>query len=223
LNRGIDHMLYRAIFAVCVNLTLIAGVSGAPAGQVTNLVGRVSAATPDGEIRRLAKGGAINSGEMVVTGANSYARMKMTDDSQIMLRPNTRFHIEDYNLSEKPEENRSFFSLLKGGFRSVTGLVAKRNRTNYRVRTAVATIGIRGTDYAVRECKNDDCVDVDPVPADGLYLEVAEGGVDLTNEGGTQDFEAGEFGYVLDISSSPEAIAAEIAGPITACPGPCGN
>ena len=33
------------------------------------------------------------------------------------------------------------------GLRTITGLVGRSNRDNYKVTTAVATIGIRGTEY----------------------------------------------------------------------------
>lgn len=47
----------------------------------------------------------------------------------------------------------AFFRLLKGGFRSVSGLVGKINRDEYRVATPVATIGIRGTKYGADICE----------------------------------------------------------------------
>lgn len=53
---------------------------------------------------------------------------------------------------------RAFFRLLKGGFRSVSGLVGKINREEYRVVTPVATIGIRGTKYGADVCE-DACAD----------------------------------------------------------------
>ncbi len=43
--------------------------------------------------------------------------------------------------------SQALFRLVRGGFRAVSGLVGKLNREEYAVRTAVATIGIRGTLY----------------------------------------------------------------------------
>ena len=48
--------------------------------------------------------------------------------------------------------SRAFFSLLKGGFRSISGAIGKINHDEYQVATPVATIGIRGTDYLVVIC-----------------------------------------------------------------------
>ena len=48
--------------------------------------------------------------------------------------------------------SHAFFSLLKGGFRTVSGLIGKINHEDYSVATPVATIGIRGTDYLTVLC-----------------------------------------------------------------------
>lgn len=45
---------------------------------------------------------------------------------------------------------RSFFSLLKGALRTVTGRVAKVNKKAYLMSTVVATIGVRGTEYSMQ-------------------------------------------------------------------------
>jgi hypothetical protein len=50
--------------------------------------------------------------------------------------------------------------LLKGGFRTVTGLIGKRGNTDaYKLRAGTATIGIRGTDFSSRLCATKDCRD----------------------------------------------------------------
>jgi hypothetical protein len=40
-------------------------------------------------------------------------------------------------------------NLIEGGFRTITGLIAKQNPSDYQMNTPVATIGVRGTEYAV--------------------------------------------------------------------------
>lgn len=175
------------------------------AGEVVTVAGRAAAATEGGDIRALSKGESVNSGETVVTSANSFVRLKFVDGAYVILRPNTRFHIEDYQVADKPEENRSFFNLIKGGFRTVTGLIGKRNRRGYRVRTSVATIGIRGTDYEVRDCRGD-------CERNGLYFKVhgtgGKGGITVENGGGSRDYNEG-YGYVKD-SGTPAIEIPEI-------------
>jgi hypothetical protein len=48
--------------------------------------------------------------------------------------------------------------LVKGGMRAVTGAIAQRRPEAYKVRTPVATLGVRGTEYYLRICEQD-CAD----------------------------------------------------------------
>lgn len=186
------------------------------AGKVVTVAGRAAAATQEGDIRSLGRGGAVNSGDTVVTSSNSYVRMKFIDGASVILRPNSRFHIEDYQVAEKEEENRSFFNLVKGGFRAVTGAIGKRNRSGYRVRTAVATIGIRGTDYSMRTCSGD-CGN----NPDGDYYQVHDGGIFVSTDGGGQsDYQAGDFAFVQDPAMTPISIPEADADPLTDDPLP---
>lgn len=168
------------------------------AGEVLKVAGRASAASLEGEIRELADGNPVNTGDTVVTSHNSFVRMKLTDGGYVVLRPNTRFQIEDYNLVDDPAASRSVFNLLKGGFRAVTGLIGKRNRANVSFRTAVATIGIRGTDLEVIDC-SDGCPDLGTEPKPGLYFKVHQGGIDV----GNMPFEGGKGGFAGSDGSPP--------------------
>jgi len=137
--------------AVVLLLLQALGQAAAGAGKVQRAKGFVLAASPAGRIRALRAGDRFVSGETVSTGPNSEVQLDFADDSRVTLRPNSRFVIEAFRVNKKePEKERSFFSLLKGGLRTITGLIGKRRNANYRMKTTVATIGIRGTDYELR-------------------------------------------------------------------------
>lgn len=189
------------------------------AGEVVRVAGRASAATPDGDIRPLLQGNPVNTGDTVVTATNSFVRMKLSDGGYVVLRPNTRFQIADYNYAEKPEESRSVFSLLKGGFRAVTGLIGKRNHSAVSYRTAVATIGIRGTDLEVIDC-SDGCPDLGTSPKPGLYFKVHQGGIDVNQT----PFEQGKAGFAGAAGGAPEEIDFnDPANPLNSDPTPAAN
>ena len=206
---------YRLTIVLAIILLSTAVHAGSEAGKVVSVTGRAVAATRDGDIRALGLGAAVNSGETVVTSANSYARLKFIDGASVILRPRTRFHIEHYRLAEAAAENRSFFNLVKGGFRAVTGLIGKRNRQGFRVRTAVATIGIRGTEFSVRSCQGD-CGD----NQDGDYYQVHDGEIAVETPGGAQAFTAGEFGFVDAVGVQAIIIPPVDADPLTDDPLP---
>lgn len=95
------------------------------------------------------------------------------------------------------------FSLLKGGLRTITGAIGKRKPDAYQLRTTVATIGIRGTNYGVLLCQGD-CQNLrnneGHVPQDGLHLDVAQGAIGVTNSGGFKILSVGQFGFVQNNS-----------------------
>lgn len=112
------------------------------------------------------RGTEVQPGDILVTYVDGRVQLLMSDGDRIALRPNTRFRIDDYK-SPNPQASgsgpsvrldrvgRAFYSLLRGGFRSLTNSRGQRDLESYQVRTPVATIGIRGTYYVVRHCNND--------------------------------------------------------------------
>ena len=130
-----------------------------PVGQIGLLEGTVSVTKLSGKRLFVAEGSNLDVGDVVVTGSNSKAMLAFTDGGKIALRPNTVFQIADYVYAkEQPAEDGALFQLLKGGLRTVTGLIGKRgNRDAYRLGNSTATIGIRGTEYIARVCANVNC------------------------------------------------------------------
>lgn len=101
------------------------------------------------------KGQSIGEGETLSTGDNSYAIIELSDGTRMTLRPNTVFKVDQLNTNAG-EEN-ALLSLLKGGFRAITGSISKRPGNSYKITTTVATIGIRGTEFDARICTETDC------------------------------------------------------------------
>lgn len=167
---------------------------------VANLSGTLSVLKPDGTVKILSQKSEIDAGDLLSTEKDSYARLKFTDGGEVTLRPNSKMKIDEYGYNEDTPEKDSFvFSLVKGGLRTITGLVGKRgNRDAYRLNTANATIGIRGTHYGALWVQGDH-----GGLADGLYLDVASGAINARNNVGTQDYTAGQFGFVGGINMQP--------------------
>ena len=170
------------------------------AGNVLRVTGKATITSTDGQIREVEKNTKIASTDIISTSARSYVRMKLNDDSYIMVRPDSRMSVDDFKYDRKKQaENRGLFSLLKGGFRVLTGLISDKKK--YKYQTSVATLGIRGTEFSVRVC-NADCYDVDPVPENGLFLEVLDQEVIITTRAGVYTFSKGQYAYVAS-SDSP--------------------
>ena len=183
-------------------------------GQVTHLSGTL-VGRMEGQIqpRLLANRSAISPGETLATQGDTYARVKFNDGTEVVLRPNTQFKIEAYVYDEKePAKDNIIFGLLKGGLRSVSGLMSKRNRDKIQYTTATATVGIRGTHFGMLMCSAD-CANIPTVtgvmPADGLHLDVAAGQIVVTNPQGSQTINPGQFGYVPSATAAPAIVPAQ--------------
>lgn len=113
-------------------------------------------------------GQVVETGDLLVTGMDGRVQLLMNDSSRIALRPNSRFRIDAFTAPDRSiksstpgsalrlrQVGRAFYSLIRGGFRTVTHSDGLRDLDSYQVRTPVATIGIRGTYYVARYCNND--------------------------------------------------------------------
>lgn len=163
----------------------------AAAGRADFVIGNVVAVAPDGSQRTLAKGAEVNVGDAINTAAGARAQIRFTDGGYVSLQPNSLFRVDDYHYENKTDgKEKGFFSLLKGGLRTITGVIGHVNRDTYKVVTPLATIGIRGTGY-------------NAVLNDHLTVSVADGIISLTNKGGTLILSQGQSALVKDINTIP--------------------
>lgn len=119
------------------------------AGHVQFINGDVQAINSAGRVYPLKKGDAINEGDTLTSAKAATAQIKMEDGGFIAVRADTRMKFDSFKFGgkENGKGDSSLFSLLRGGFRAVTGLIGRVHKENYRVNTTAATIGIRGTDF----------------------------------------------------------------------------
>ena len=196
--------------AVCLAAPWGAAWAQAAAGRFVSVTGEVNVVAADGSRRTVEQGSEIHSGETVVTGENALAQMRMADRSLFSVRANSEFKLEQFKYAGKDDREASFLvSVLKGGFRTITGLIAQLNRRNYRINTPAATIGVRGTHFEVVHVLPQ--LAAPDAPA-GTYNRVYEGLTTLQNP----------VGLELLVSREQTAFAALQAGaaPVLVAPPP---
>ncbi len=197
--------------ALLVALILLGpGALAAPAGEVTHVSGALVLRKADGSSKILAPKSKVEAGDLLATATDTYARVKFTDGGEVTLRPNTQLRIESFTFEQNASgKDSAIFSLLKGGLRTITGLVGKRKPNSYEMRTTIATIGIRGTQFGAQLCEGN-CQNIrnklGQVPDDGLHFDVSDGLISVTNKGGQQLFSAGQFGYAQNIDTQPNRV-----------------
>lgn len=145
------HQKRSAIKALLLAALLLGGApawAAQVAGTVMHLSGALLARKADGSVKILAVKSEVEQGDTLVSEKGSYAQIKFIDNSEITLKPNTTFKIEAFAYEAgKPAADAASFSLVKGGLRSITGLLGKRSREKFEMKTPTATIGIRGTTF----------------------------------------------------------------------------
>jgi hypothetical protein len=177
--------------------------AGLKAGTVTHLSGPLLSQKADGATKALSINSIVELGDTLVTEKKTYARIKFTDNGEVVLRPNTQFRVSSYNFdNEAPKKDSAVFNLIKGGMRSITGLIGKRgDQDSYRLETPTAIAGVRGTTYECKVCEGN-CGSL----PNGLYLFVLSGTIEVKNNAGTQSISAGQYAYVESLTSAPRIL-----------------
>jgi hypothetical protein len=170
---------------------LFPAAAAADVARVDFAVGTVTAVSPDGRTRALTRGSEIDVGDTVNT-QQGRAQLRFEDGAYMSLQPETAFRIEQFRFVERGQGGDNIvMHLLKGGMRTITGLIGRGNRENYKFRTEVATIGIRGTEFSVRYTNS-------------IEVFCAEGAITVENEAGTVVLGAGQGGYVPSVQQQPQ-------------------
>lgn len=181
-------------------------------GNITHLSGVLFATHADGTGKLLSVKSEVMEGDTLKTEKDTFARIKFVDDGEVVLRPETVFKVAVYAYNPAPEakpQDNVLFSLLKGGVRSVTGLIGKRSPDKFGMVTETATVGIRGTHFGALLCNND-CANIPTIsgrpPENGLHTDTASGIIFVSNAGGSVDVPAGSFSYTPGPSTAPKLV-----------------
>jgi chromosome segregation ATPase len=157
MNRIAQDRSSRVLFAALVfasTLTRAAAPSLSnpdpiPAGKVDLVVRDVQILQSGKPARTAHQGDVVMEGDTLVTGKDAEAHLTMSDTGFLALRADTRIQVLSFK-ADGGDDDRGVINLVSGALRSITGWIGKFNRSSYKVRTATATIGIRGTDHETR-------------------------------------------------------------------------
>jgi len=134
-----------------------ANVAEESSGMVVASRGEVSALT-NGSSRELKQGDFVYVNDEILTSARSFAVLQFTDGAKVTVRPDSKLIIETY-LYAGNDADEATLNLVSGGLRVITGAMAKTNPENYKVRTPVALMGVRGTEFSIMLCGDEVCAD----------------------------------------------------------------
>jgi hypothetical protein len=255
-----------------------------PAGVVSDSTGPLLAKSASGSIKVLAVGSRVEPLDTLVSRPGVYARVTLTDHSELALGPDTELAIENYSFHDKgsqadtngTQSDAAVLRLSKGSVRISSGTLGTRDTDTFTLAAGTATINIHRSVFiatyvdgargqlAQRDVYSPEAIDgavsvddaapiegklpaamartdgghkyvrvasitthpaqpleltdsplrlaqIAPPPAPttpnslppGLYVQVIDGLINVSNSGGSTNFTAGQFGYTPSIKQPP--------------------
>jgi hypothetical protein len=136
-------------------VVIVAGGAPIQAARAQDAIGGAIAIIRDvhqtysGETAPLNVGDRVLQNQVISTATSSEAKLEFFDRTQLQIAPVSTVKIDRFVYAGAGDAKQLVFNAATGAFRFVSGYVH-----NYTVRTPTATLGIRGTAFAVRVLPN---------------------------------------------------------------------
>jgi hypothetical protein len=197
LTHSLRAVLFALLAMACVPAALaVTDSRDCRVGEVVRIHGKV-------EVIRNATTHTPIAGERLcerdrfVTDSRGVAELKFADGTQITVGRDSVFVITKWK-QRRLRANVATFELVTGAFRALTGDMTKR-RHRFEVKTAIATIGVRGTEFWGG-------LDMSPGALDVIMLNGK--GVYVSNDAGTSEITTAGQGITVQGNKAPTAPAA---------------
>jgi len=144
------HWFTFAVAGLTVS-TLLACAAGSAenAGHIKVAKGLVQIER-SGQRLSVAVGDAVNTGDVVTTGADGSVGITLLDNSLLSAGPNSVLSIDKFTFDSTTHQGGFEASLRKGTLAVVSGKIAKQSPDAMKVKTPAAILGVRGTEFLVR-------------------------------------------------------------------------
>ena len=117
-------------------------------GNVVAVTGKV-VLEHNGESIVLEVGSPVFKGGVIKTGADSHIEVRFTDDTMLSQGANSEVSIDNFVFDQPDSASSILLNLTEGTLRTITGKIAEENPEGFEVKSPLATLGIRGTDFSV--------------------------------------------------------------------------
>ena len=194
--------LLQIVLALCFAASAQAQDQPRVAGRIELAEGIANIEGKDKRVRRPSVGDSVFEGDSIATSRQSELHLDMADGASLIVRENSRIRLTEY-VADGGDKDRSLIDLTRGAMRSITGWIGQYNRSNYRVRTPLVTIGVRGTDHEPTHLEAGD-----PRGAPGSYDKVNEGAAFMQTKQGVVDVPANAAVFqALSAEGLPQLLA----------------
>lgn len=117
-------------------------------GVVSEATGHVTVTRADGTTETVGVGTAIFAGDIVETDAAGAVNIMFIDETSFAVSNNARLAIDEYVFDPATAKGTTQFSVLRGMFVFVSGMIGREDPDDVEIATPVGSIGIRGTTIA---------------------------------------------------------------------------
>jgi ferric-dicitrate binding protein FerR (iron transport regulator) len=139
----------RLILALSSALAVVGSAradDAAPEIGTAVVIKREVVATLGEDKRDLKEGVRVHRSELLQTGDDAQAELKLDDQTKLALGPNAGLKLDEFVIGKSEGVTTIGVNFLKGTFRFITG---SEKKDAYRIETPSATIGVRGTVFDV--------------------------------------------------------------------------
>jgi hypothetical protein len=133
-----------AVMLACVAIS----ASASDIGQVKVVKGSVTIQR-SGQAMPTAVGMRVHAGDIVRTGADAAVGITMIDDTLLSAGPNSVLTLDRLEFEPVTRKGRLDATLGAGTLAVVSGRIAKQSPEAMTLRTPLAILGVRGTEFAV--------------------------------------------------------------------------
>jgi hypothetical protein len=119
-----------------------------PVGHVAETSGHVTVTHADGSVEIVANGAPIYEGDIIETDGAGAVNILFVDETSFAVSNNARLAIDEYIFDPSSQSGETHFSVLRGMFVFVSGLIGRDDPDDVLIHTPVGSIGIRGTTIA---------------------------------------------------------------------------
>jgi len=141
--------------------------------------------------------------------------VQFLDDATLTMGPDSQVQVTQYSWNpDAPTADRVLLELQRGVLRSETGRLGKRNHEAIRIKVPGGEIGVHGTTFLAQSVPTGGGAPTPAAPsapsgmAPGLYVQVIDGLITVSNPSGTTNFAAGQFGYAASLQQPPVVVPA---------------
>ena len=243
-----DLLLYLALACIA------AGAGAAETvGKITQVNGPLLVRTADGKNRILVSDSVLSQGDTLLTRNNTYAKIHLNDDSEVILQPQTTLTIDKFSSGAGGKEDVTVsLALTSGGVQLTAGQMGSRREESVMLMTPAGKIDMSNASAVIQYQEAEVSAQAmirarlfasmaaldTPAPssgvrtdapavgavapltlaqintpanlsstrAPGLYVQVLDGLIHITNPTGTSNFSAGQFGFTPSIRTPPTII-----------------